>query len=73
MKIFNFLKWDGFKAVYNEYIYIWDILIKNENKEKAYARRQKRHRYIEQSVGLCGRGRGWDDLGEWQRHVYYHV
>ena len=25
----------------------------------------KRHRYIEQSYGLCGRGQGWDDLGEW--------
>ena len=30
-----------------------------------YARQQKRHRCIEQSFGLCGRGRGWDDLGEW--------
>ena len=30
-----------------------------------YAREQKRHRGIEQSFGLCGRGRGWDDLGEW--------
>ena len=30
-----------------------------------YARQQKRHRYIEQSFGLCGRGRRWDDLGEW--------
>ena len=29
-----------------------------------YARQQKRHRYIEQSFGVCGRGRGWDDLGE---------
>ena len=27
-----------------------------------YAREQKRHRCIEQSFGLCGRGRGWDDL-----------
>ena len=27
-------------------------------------RQQKRHRCIEQSFGLCGRGRGWDDLGE---------
>ena len=26
------------------------------------ARQQKRHRCIEQSFGLCGRGRGWDDL-----------
>ena len=30
-----------------------------------YVRQQKRHRYIEQSFGLCGRGRGWDDLEEW--------
>ena len=30
-----------------------------------YARQQKRYRYIEQSFGLCERGRGWDDLGEW--------
>ena len=25
-----------------------------------YARQQKRHRCIEQTCGLCGRGRGWD-------------
>ena len=30
-----------------------------------YVRQQKRHRCIEQSFGLCGRGRGWDDLREW--------
>ena len=30
-----------------------------------YARQQKRHRCIEQAFGLCGRGKGWDDLGEW--------
>ena len=30
-----------------------------------YARQQTRHRCIEQFFGLCGRGRGWDDLGEW--------
>ena len=28
-------------------------------------RQQKRHWCIEQSYGLCGRGRGWDDMGEW--------
>ena len=34
------------------------------------ARQQKRHRCIEQSFGLCGRGRGWDDLGErhWNKY-----
>ena len=26
-----------------------------------YARQQKRHRCIEQSFGLCGRGQRWDD------------
>ena len=35
-----------------------------------YARQQKRHRCIEQSFGLCGRGRGWEDLGEWHWNMY---
>ena len=30
-----------------------------------YAGQQKRHRSIEQSFVLCGRGRVYDDLGEW--------
>ena len=30
-----------------------------------YARQQKRHRCIEQSFELCGRGQVWDGLGEW--------
>ena len=25
---------------------------------------------IEQSFGLCGRGRGWDDLGECRENMY---
>ena len=29
-----------------------------------YMRQQKRQRCIEQSFGLCGRRRGWDDLKE---------
>ena len=35
-----------------------------------YARQQKRHRCIAQSFGLCGRGQGWDDLGEWHLNMY---
>ena len=35
-----------------------------------YARQQKRHRCIEQSFGLCERGWGWDDLGEWHWNMY---
>ena len=34
-----------------------------------YTRQQKRHRYTEQSFGLCGRGRGWDDLRMALKHV----
>ena len=34
-----------------------------------YMRQQKRHWCIEQSFGLCGRGRG-DDLGEWHWNMY---
>ena len=33
-------------------------------------RQQKRHWCIEQSFGLCGRGRVWDDLGEWHWNTY---
>ena len=35
-----------------------------------YMRQQKRHWCTEQSFGLCGRGRGWDDLGEWHWNMY---
>ena len=35
-----------------------------------YVRQQKRHRCIEQSFGLCGRGRGRDDLGGWHWNMY---
>ena len=48
--------------------YIWNL----EKMETItlYAREQKRHRCIEQSFGLCGRGRGWDDLGERHWNMY---
>ena len=35
-----------------------------------YTRQQKRHWCIEQSFGLCGRDRGWNDLGEWHWNTY---
>ena len=35
-----------------------------------YVRQRKRHRCIEQSFGLCGRGQGWDDLGEWHWNMH---
>ena len=33
-------------------------------------RQQKRHWCIDQFFGLCGRGRGWEDLGEWHWNMY---
>ena len=38
-----------------------------------YARQQKRQRCIEQTFGLCGRGRGWDDLREWHWNMYDNI
>ena len=38
-----------------------------------YTRQQKRHWCIEQSLGLCGRGRWWDDLGEWHWNTYNNI
>ena len=35
-----------------------------------YTRQQKRHWSIEQSFGLYGRGRVWDDLREWHWNMY---
>ena len=35
-----------------------------------YARQKKRHRSTEQTFGLCGRRRGWDDLKEQHRNMY---
>ena len=35
-----------------------------------YARQKKRHRCIEQTFGLCGRRRGWDDLREQHRNMH---
>ena len=33
-------------------------------------RQQKSHWCIEQSFGLCGRARGWDDMEEWHWNTY---
>ena len=38
------------------------------SKSEKWKRRQEAS--IEQSFGLCGRGRGWDDLGEWHWNMY---
>ena len=35
-----------------------------------YAEQKKKYRCTEQTFGLCGRRRGWDDL---MKHVYFQV
>ena len=35
-----------------------------------YAEQKKRHRFIGQSFGLCGRRRGWDVSEEQHRNMY---
>ena len=40
------------------------------SRRSLYMRQLKRHWCIEQSFGLWGRGRGWDDLGEWHWNMY---
>ena len=49
------------KQQYSILMHIYGIW--KDGNDTLYARQQKRHRCIEQSFGLCGRG--WDDLGEW--------
>ena len=45
------------------YIYIY-IEFRKMVMMTLYARQKKRHRYKEQTLGLCGRRQGWDDLRE---------
>ena len=40
---------------------MYNILLKCAVTVTLYARQQKRHRYIEQSFGLCGRGMIWEN------------
>ena len=38
-----------------------------------YKRQQKRHRYKEQTFGLCGKRQGWDDLREQHWNMYITI
>ena len=44
--------------------------IYKDGNDKPVCEIAKRHICIEQSFRLCGRGRGWDDLGEWHLNMY---
>ena len=44
-------------------------LEKEEMKNPRVSKRKEILKIMEQSYGLCGRGRGWEDLGEWHRNM----
>ena len=46
-------------------LYIFEI-----NHLSVYAKQKKRHRCTEQTLGLCGRRRGWDVLREQHQNMY---
>ena len=52
------------KAIRNTNTWRLDITFLNNKQVAEEIKRKMRHRCIDQSYGLCGRGRGWGDLGE---------
>ena len=60
------IKMNTFESVLMRWMKL-ESIIQSEitQKEKhQYSILMHRHRCIDQSFGLCGRGQGWDDLGE---------
>ena len=74
MEYYSAIKKNTFESVLMRWMKL-ELIIQSEVSQKEkhqysilthiYGRQQKRHRCIEQSFGLCGRERGWDDMGEW--------
>ena len=56
--------------------YIWNLQRWSYMRDRMmilYVRQQKRHRYEEQTFGLCGRRQGWDDLREQHWNMYFTI
>ena len=51
----------------------WKILWMSKTREECVLPTILKFKTIEQSFGLCGRGRGWDDLGEWHWNMYNFI
>ena len=49
----------------NNFRYADDTTLTAEGDEELKSLLMKVKEESEQSYGLCGRGRGWEDLGEW--------
>ncbi|KAB0377984.1 hypothetical protein FD755_009562 [Muntiacus reevesi] len=71
MEYYSTIKKNTFESVLMRWMKL-EPIIQSEVSQKEkhqytitlYSRQQERHRCIKQSFGLCGRGRGWDDMGE---------
>ena len=63
-------EWTQEKKIENSVKNVANLGDWNTSIRTLYKRQQKRHRCIEQSFGLCGRGQGWDDLGKWHWNMY---
>ena len=70
----HFFPVEPFIKQVSPFLYLWNSCIYMEFRKMVtitlYTRQQKGHWCIEQSFGLCGRGRGWDDLEEWHWNMY---
>ena len=56
-----------------QYINTYNMEFRKMVTTTVYARQQKRHRYKEQTFGLCGRRQGWDDLREQHWNLYITI
>ena len=74
MEYYSAIKNNTFKSVLMRWMKLEPIIQSEISQEEKHqysilthinARQQKRHGYVERTFGLRGRGKGWDDLGEW--------
>ncbi|KAB0343845.1 hypothetical protein FD754_020771 [Muntiacus muntjak] len=74
MEYYSAIKKNSFESVLMRWMKLEPIIqseVSQKDKDQysmvtitLYARQKKRHRCIEQTFGVCGRRRGWDDLRE---------
>jgi len=66
MEYYSAIKKNTFELVLMRWMKLEPIIQSEVSQKEKHQYSILTHRCIEQSFGLCGRGRGWDDLGEWQ-------
>jgi len=64
MEYYSAIKRNTFESVLMRWMKLEPII------QREVSQKEKHQYSIEQSFGFCGRGRGWDDLGEWHWNMY---